>query len=1258
MMLLSRFARLREEDLRGEVYWGKSPDQPGLPLKGGKVRGWAYDTRRDAPLAVELRIDGAVVSRSRGGVAREGIDDPHEARSGFGLDVPESARGGGLRHYRICAAGTDILVPNGEFLAALDEEGELLKLDRAEGSPGHRLLLPWHRPSRVGGELSEAKRLVAAGRAGEACDYLRDLYNAEPSSRTLLERLARVCITAARPDEALAAVDCLLALDPGDLGALERRVRVLVELGKTGELAASLDALEEANPGGSAPALERVAQTCARDRREEASLVALNCLLERDGGNVVALELRIDVLLALGQTDALPETLDALAGAAPHTRKLALGWIRYHVSHEDLRAALEWAVWDLLAIDDDPKQAMAALTQVLDFCDRLTDPEAAAGHAAAAVAAFPANASFRRVEGDRLLALGRIEKAEASYEAALEIDRKHVPSHVRLGQACFLLRRFGEAFDRMEWRLSDPGRREEDGPVPQLSRWSGDLDLPGALLVWAENGVEIPEILLQLALVPALTDRLGVSVVLVVPPPLVKIARLSFPAVRVASTESLARPDPEGVRITHQVPLGSLARLFRRRSEDFAFFHPYFAADKERRRGIRDELVGDGRRRLVGLAATNDGVTEGAPSLEDFVRVLDSPDVRFVVLEGVEDPGALGRAQALATNDVVLGEGIAGGELEGLATLVGAMDLVVASPGMAAHLAGGLGVPSLVFARPLPSAWWLGAGGDCAWYPHTTVVRRSALEAGWEGALAKARKWLTSPDAARTAHGSTSQVGKADELETYLDHLLDIALADRRGATAAPIIARLLERRTGDPDLLMKQGETALSINDPETAKTAFRALLELDHDGARARTGLTQALVARYELSEAAFLLDSFVDEAEPELRRLHAALLLETGSPERAAAQCELLLSADDLGPEARLDVEILLARALCGLGKHTAALDRLEPLAKGENVEPRAWLERGNILNALGDLDGAAAAYAVARGSGDGPIAATFLALCRKDPAYIGEPAAARGVAIPALRGDLPAAAQDDLVLFVSCDAGYWRLHAATLLASVAQNAPDAFVHVHVVNPDEDCRRHLAIFGQVLGARRLSATFETVDLSGVAETYPLVYYSSIRFARLYQIAERRPTNYLCVDADCLVRAPLAGLLRQAGSGDVALLRRFGRSLETSVAAGGLFARPTAGARVFLRDVAAGIFSVLTSGEAEWFLDQVVISSAVERGCRSGTVAVAQLDYAYIDWCFRKDGIVWTGKGDRKFSNDSYVLEKSFYAARADHERLVQGL
>jgi hypothetical protein len=104
-------------------------------------------------------------------------------------------------------------------------------------------------------------------------------------------------------------------------------------------------------------------------------------------------------------------------------------------------------------------------------------------------------------------------------------------------------------------------------------------------------------------------------------------------------------------------------------------------------------------------------------------------------------------------------------------------------------------------------------------------------------------------------------------------------------------------------------------------------------------------------------------------------------------------------------------------------------------------------------------------------------------------------------------------------------------------------------------------------------------------------------------------------------------------------------------SVAAGALVLRPTAEAEVFINRVGTLIRSALEEGQAVWFLDQVVLSHAV-RELGGEQTEISQLDMSYIDWFFRDDSHIWTGKGKRKSEDARYTREAAKYATALEHE------
>jgi ADP-heptose:LPS heptosyltransferase len=115
--------------------------------------------------------------------------------------------------------------------------------------------------------------------------------------------------------------------------------------------------------------------------------------------------------------------------------------------------------------------------------------------------------------------------------------------------------------------------------------------------------------------------------------------------------------------------------------------------------------------------------------LLDFSSVLQMPNCRFVDLQ-YGDTRA--EREAVANNLGVhveqLGDVDNSHDIDGLAALMAACDIVVSVSNTTAHLAGALGRPIWVFAphgdaRPW---YWFEEGNESPWYPYLRVKRQEA----------------------------------------------------------------------------------------------------------------------------------------------------------------------------------------------------------------------------------------------------------------------------------------------------------------------------------------------------------------------------------------------------------------------------------------------------------------------------------------------------------------------------------------------------
>jgi hypothetical protein len=236
--------------------------------------------------------------------------------------------------------------------------------------------------------------------------------------------------------------------------------------------------------------------------------------------------------------------------------------------------------------------------------------------------------------------------------------------------------------------------------------------------------------------------------------------------------------------------------------------------------------------------------------------------------------------------------------------------------------------------------------------------------------------------------------------------------------------------------------------------------------------------------------------------------------------------------------------------------------------------------------------------------------------------------------------------DVVVYFVADSTYFWQHAVLLIASIARNSHGVHCHVHVINPDLGIAHGIEVIRGLLPLLKLSYSYEYIDLDRCSADYIRTYYAAVRFVRLAEVFRCSPATFLCVDADCIIRKDLRAGGMTLPATDVAIRMRYDDRPNLSVAAGALVLRPTAAAGAFIDRVSALIRSTLEVREAVWFLDQVVLSHVV-RELGGQETKIDQLDISYIDWFFREESQIWTGKGKRKSEDARYTREAANYGS-----------
>jgi ADP-heptose:LPS heptosyltransferase len=228
-------------------------------------------------------------------------------------------------------------------------------------------------------------------------------------------------------------------------------------------------------------------------------------------------------------------------------------------------------------------------------------------------------------------------------------------------------------------------------------------------------------------MVPDLTSCAD-HVVLELEPRLIDLFARSFPHMRIVPTGS-------GVcaaEANAQAPMAGLARVLRPNGEAFPRREQGFLMpDKVRATALRERLARDGRT-VIGLSwkSRNQKFANARSArLLDFAAVLQLPNCRFIDLQ-YGDTRAEREAVAhdVGIHVEQLGDVDNSHDIDGLAALITACDIVVSVSNSTAHLAGAVGRPTWVFA-PYGEArpwYWFEAGRESPWYPYLRVKHQAA----------------------------------------------------------------------------------------------------------------------------------------------------------------------------------------------------------------------------------------------------------------------------------------------------------------------------------------------------------------------------------------------------------------------------------------------------------------------------------------------------------------------------------------------------
>ena len=546
------------------------------------------------------------------------------------------------------------------------------------------------RPESAETHYNRGVSLAKLGRHEEAvASYRRSLAFA-PDNKQTYHNLGNSLIELGRVQEALAAYDGVVAQPDPNADSMINRGNALLELKRYDEALASYDeaiagydqalaatpelVMAFVNRGQALRELQRHGE--ALDCYEKALRLAPNHV-EALTGKGLALDALERSEEALGCFDAALSFKPDDAGIVSE-RCAALHHLR---RFDEALTASERAI----ALDPREAKAHYSLGAALHALGRYD--EAAASYRTALELA-PETGMVHKNLGGALLASERYDEAVASFNRAIELGAKIEDTLTNRSLAYLSLGQFERGWPEYRHRFKSSKSEWRSYPQP---RWEGEA-LDGPLLVWGEQG--LGDQILYSSMIPELPGRAG-KIVLEASPRLVPLFARSFPDVVVVPMEKELYAGP----VAAHIPCGTLGQYLRPSFDAFPHRpHGFLIAEAARAEGLRDRLAHG--RLVVGLSwgSANKKLEKAKTAgLAAFRSVLQSPHCHCVDLQYGDTRVERGHVERnLGVRIEHLDDIDNTNDIDGLAALITACDVVVTVSNTTAHLAGALGRPTYV----------------------------------------------------------------------------------------------------------------------------------------------------------------------------------------------------------------------------------------------------------------------------------------------------------------------------------------------------------------------------------------------------------------------------------------------------------------------------------------------------------------------------------------------------------------------------------
>jgi tetratricopeptide (TPR) repeat protein len=331
-----------------------------------------------------------------------------------------------------------------------------------------------------------------------------------------------------------------------------------------------------------------------------------------------------------------------------------------------------------------------------------------------------------------------IDKAEFFLKRALSIDLHHAQANENLAHVYLKNLAFIDGWKHNEYRWQLKGS-ESRALLTTKPRWTG-LELRPQLFIWSEQG--IGDQILYSSMLHEL-NKFSQKNLISLDKKLIPIFKRSFPNYEFINKDDEVSED----RYTHQIPIGSLGRIFRNSLEDFQRTnYPYIVDDAARTQRIKSKIEFSSKKTCgISWGSTNRKVGDHKSiPIHDLYPILGMKGIKFVNLQYGDVSSSLAQVKQDLGNEILcINEINLFDDVDGALSIISSCDIIVTCSNTTAHLAGALGKETLLLVPYSAGQFWYwhSIDGKSIWYPSVKVFEQQ-LQGDWTAPVHEVKEYL------------------------------------------------------------------------------------------------------------------------------------------------------------------------------------------------------------------------------------------------------------------------------------------------------------------------------------------------------------------------------------------------------------------------------------------------------------------------------------------------------------------------------------